>query len=78
MLATSEENSVILKSTKSLYLSKKDVCEALILLLAERHEIELAAHVKSSLFEMEFSTDGELIIDIEGVFVDREIGGSLG
>ena len=78
MLVILKESNVIVKSAKSLYLSKKDIKEALILLLAERHEIELAAHIKSNLFEMEFSQDGELIIDIEGVFVDREIGGTLG
>ena len=69
---------MFVKSSKSLYLSEEDVREALVLLLAERHEIDLAAHVKSSPFEMEFSTDGELIIDIDRVFVDREIGSSLG
>lgn len=67
---------MIIKSTKSFYLSEEDVREALILLLAERHELELAAHVKSNPFEMEFSQDGELIIDLDGIFLDREIKSS--
>lgn len=71
-----KEDSMIVKSVRSLYLSEEDVREAVILLLAERHEIELAAHVKSHPFEMEFSQDGELIIDLDGTFLDREIKGS--
>ena len=64
---------MFVKSAKSLYLSEEDVREAIILLLAEKHEIELAAHVKSNPFEMEFSQDGELVIDLDGTFLDREI-----
>ena len=64
---------MFVKSARSLYLSEEDVREAIILLLAEKHEIELAAHVKSNSFEMEFSQDGELVIDLDGTFLDREI-----
>jgi hypothetical protein len=61
------------KSVKSLYLNKEDIKEAVILLLAERCEFELAAHLKSSKFEIDFATDGDLILDLDGLFMEKEI-----
>lgn len=61
------------KSIKSIYLNKEDVREAAILLLAERCEFELAAHLRSNQFEIDFSTDGDLIIDMDGLCEERDI-----
>ena len=61
------------KSVKSIYLNKEDVREAVILLLSERSEFVLAAHLKSSQFEIDFSTDGDLILDMDGLFEERDI-----
>jgi len=61
------------KSVKSIYLNKEDIREAIILLLSERHEFVLAAHLKSNQFEIDFSTDGDLILDMDGLFEERDV-----
>jgi len=61
------------KSVKSIYLNKEDIREAIILLLSERCEFVLAAHLKSNQFDIDFSTDGDLILDMDGLFEERDI-----
>jgi hypothetical protein len=62
------------KSVKSIYLNKEDIREAIILFLSERSEFVLAAHLKSNQFDIDFSsTDGDLILDMDGLFEERDI-----
>jgi hypothetical protein len=61
------------KSVKSIYLNKEDIREAIILLLSERCEFVLAAHLKSNQFDIDFSTDGDLILDMDGLFEERDV-----
>lgn len=61
------------KSVKSIYLNKEDIREAVILLLSERGEIDLAVHLKSNQFDIDFATDGDLILDMDGLFEEREL-----
>jgi len=62
-----------IKSVKSIYLNKEDIREAAILLLSERCEFELAAHLKSNQFDIDFATDGDLILDMDGLFEERDV-----
>lgn len=64
------------KSEITIFLSKEDIRDAIVLLLADRGEFFLAAHVRSNDLNARLLTDGSLSAQVSGVFAEKEIGSS--